>query len=195
MNKHHSYKINLCGLNDCSPEWHWETDGFRDYDLWAVFRGSGILEVNGVHYEAKEGVCFLLPPNARICGRHNPKDPLLTANVHFHFLEDEKPVFPLTCQQRFLVNVSFFKELLERTISCFYRNQQKDAVAWLTVVLNEFFSCPQIQEKNTSPTFTLNVSKTYADKLMKIFPKQRLYPLSPLNTDILRPILERFFIN
>lgn len=149
MNKHHSYKINLCGLNDCSPEWHWETDGFRDYDLWAVFRGSGTLEVNGVTYEAKEGACFLLPPNARIRGRHDPKDPLLTANVHFHFLEDEKPVFPLTCQQRFLVNVSFFKELLERTISCFYRNQQKDAVAWLTVVLNEFFSCPQIQEKNT----------------------------------------------
>ena len=51
MNKHHSYKINLCGLNDCSPEWHWETDGFGDYDLWAVFRGSGTLEVNGVHYK------------------------------------------------------------------------------------------------------------------------------------------------
>ena len=43
MNKNNnSYKINWGGINDCSPEWHWETNGFfikigrrtgREYDI------------------------------------------------------------------------------------------------------------------------------------------------------------------
>ena len=85
-----SYKINLCGVKDCTPDWHWETNGFNDYDLWAVFRGVGVLEVDGVEYEVKAGTCLLLPPNTKICGRHDPKNPLLTANVHFHFLQNDK---------------------------------------------------------------------------------------------------------
>lgn len=148
MLNQNSYKINLCGVKDCLPEWHWETNGFHDYDLWAVFRGSGILEVDGIAYEAKEGTCFLLPPNTEIRGRHDPKNPLSTANVHFHFLQDGEKVFPFSCQQRFPVNVAFFKELLNRTLSCFYSNQTKEAIDWLSVVLNEFFSSPQLQEKN-----------------------------------------------
>lgn len=149
MNNDITYKIVCCGTKDCLPEWRWDTDGFEDYDLWAVFRGTGFIEIDGVRYEVKEGTCFLLPPNAKICGRHNPKTPLLTANVHFHVLQNEQPIFPLSCQRRFLINVNFFKELLNRTLSAFYRNQHREAAHWLTVVLNEFFSSPQIQENNT----------------------------------------------
>lgn len=70
--------------------------------------------------------------------------------MHFHFLQNETPIFPFLFQQRFLTNVIFFKELLNRTLSAFYREQTKEAVDWLTVTLNEFFSALQIQEKNTT---------------------------------------------
>ena len=56
MKNENSYKINWCGIKDCSPEWHWDSNGFHDYDLWAVFRGSGFIEVGGIQYEAKEGM-------------------------------------------------------------------------------------------------------------------------------------------
>ena len=150
MKNETSYKINWCGIKDCDPLWHWDSNGFHDYDLWAIFRGSGFIEIDGVRYEAQEGRCFLLPPNARICGRHNPKTPLLTANVHFHFIQNGTPIFPFPMQQRFLNNTSFFKELLDRTLSAFYRNQVQEAVNWLTVVLTEFFSSPQIQERSVA---------------------------------------------
>ena len=149
MENKFSYKINWCGIKDCAPEWHWETNGFYDYDLWAVFRGAGIIEIDGIPYEAKEGMCFLLPPNTRICAQHDPKTPLLTANIHFHFLQNEQPVFPFLVERRFLVNVNFFKELLNHSLSAFYRTQTQESAEWLTVVLNEFFSSPKIQEKNT----------------------------------------------
>lgn len=150
MENKFSYKINWCGIKDCAPEWHWETNGFYDYDLWAVFRGAGIIEIDGIPYEAKEGMCFLLPPNTRICARHEPTTPLLTANIHFHFLQNGEPVFPHLIQQRFLLNTSFFKELINHTLSSFYCNQPQDATDWLTVVIKEFFSSPQVQEKNTT---------------------------------------------
>lgn len=153
MENSYSYKINWCGVKDCLPEWNWETNGFQDYDLWAVFRGVGIIEINGIQYEAKEGTCFLLPPKTHIRGWHNPKTPLLTSNVHFDFLQNGKSVFPFSDQRRFLINVVFFKELLDRTISFFYRNQTQEAVDWLNVVLHEFFSSPLTRENNS----TLNI--------------------------------------
>ena len=38
-------KVNSCGISDCRPEWHWDINGFNDYDLWTVFRGKGKLQV------------------------------------------------------------------------------------------------------------------------------------------------------
>ena len=158
-----SYKINWGGITDCDPTWHWDTNGFHDYDLWAVFRGSGFIEIDGVRYDAKEGMCFLLPPNARIRGRHDPKIPLLTANVHFHFLQNNAPIFPCQLQQRFVRNTTFFRELLDRSLSAFYRDQPQEAAAWLTVVLTEFFASPQMQEINT----TANIHTEYIQNICK----------------------------
>ncbi len=82
-------KINSCGVCDCAPEWQWHTMGFSDYDLWAVFRGSGTIRPTS-HGEISvhDGTCILLTPNTEYTARHDPEYPLLVITVHFDFLNE-----------------------------------------------------------------------------------------------------------
>ena len=135
-------RINSCGVTECAPSWSWDTGvhGFNDYDLWAVFGGSGEIEINGVKYEVKGGMCFILPPNSHIKGSHNPQNPLFTVNVHFTLISDDKAVFPYKLERRYIENQVFFRELLNRVILNYYRGEEKLAHKWLEVSLSEYFS-------------------------------------------------------
>lgn len=137
-----SYKINSCGIIDSPPEWHWDTDGFHDYDLWAVFRGKGTITLGTEVFTIEEGSCFLLPPNTSICGRHDPNDPLLTINIHFDFFEGDKKVFPSLEPKKYIADQSFFKKLLHKAVTAYNIGRKNEACDWLRVVLSEFFSSP-----------------------------------------------------
>ena len=83
-------KINSCGICDCLPEWSWHTDGFSDYDLWAVFRGEGTIQPeNESEFAVHDGVCVLLTPDTKYIAKHHPEQPLLVINVHFDFLDEK----------------------------------------------------------------------------------------------------------
>lgn len=143
-------KINSCGISDCRPEWHWDINGCNDYDLWAVFRGKGKLQIGNELLDVEEGVCLLLPPNLPIHGRHEKENPLFVINVHFDFIKESAPVYPHPLKKRFIVNLPFFKELLQRLLSAHYKGDENEASAWLTVILTEFFSSPVNRENATT---------------------------------------------
>ncbi len=134
-------KINSCGICDCLPEWSWHTEGFHDYDLWAVFRGEGSLYANAEHEIAvHDGVCILLTPNTKYTARHNPEQPLLVINAHFEFLDGEgKTVYPTGSQTKILSEPLFLKELLTRAVSFYNSNDETAAVSYLSAALTEFF--------------------------------------------------------
>ena len=145
--------INSCGITDCSPSWHWETaeNGFDDYDLWAVFRGNGELNVNGEEFSVSAGDCFLLPPHHAIIGRHKADDPLLVMNVHFSFINDGIAVCDLPLSKRYVADRRFFQRLLERVIYAHYQENSQKAELWLSSALEEFFSSPdEVQKESIS---------------------------------------------
>lgn len=143
-------KVNSCGISDCRPEWHWDINGFNDYDLWTVFRGKGKLQVGDEILDVEEGVCLLLPPNTPIHGRHEKDKPLFVINVHFDFTQNNTPVFPYLLKKRFIVNLPFFKELLQRLLSAHYKGNESEAHSWLNVILTEFSSSPVTRENATT---------------------------------------------
>lgn len=145
-------RINSCGISDCGASWSWDTSsrGFNDYDLWAVFRGAGELEVGDRSYAIESGMCFLLPPNTHVKGRHNPSNPILTVNIHFSFIENGRGVFPFQVQRRYVSNQAFFHELLERAVSTYYRGDEESAERWLEVSLDEFFASADCLDETPS---------------------------------------------
>ena len=139
-----SYKlvINSCGISDCTPDWSWITadTGFSDYDLWAVFRGNGELKSRGETFEVSAGSCMLLAPGEKYIGKQDPMSPLFVIHVHFCFLENEKAVAPFGIQHKHIADTAFFRDILNRVITYFYRNEAEKASFWLKAALFEFSS-------------------------------------------------------
>jgi AraC-like DNA-binding protein len=133
-------KINSCGVCDCAPEWQWHTMGFSDYDLWAVFRGSGTIRPTS-HGEISvhDGTCILLTPNTEYTARHDPEHPLLVITVHFDFLnENGEKTFDERLQARLTAYPQFFKDILLRVVSLYNSNDEASACVYLSAALEEF---------------------------------------------------------
>lgn len=140
------FRINSCGISDCSPDWKWTTNpaGFGDYDLWAVFRGIGQLSFHTKNtsedFHIREGACLLLAPDIFYTATHDPSRPLLVINVHFDFLDENgHPIRPaLRPEAKSISSPMFLKTLLMRTVSHFNSNKAEAASAFFLAALEEF---------------------------------------------------------
>lgn len=146
--------INSCGIYDCKPEWSWQTEktGFRDYDLWTVFRGEGILspDIEGATpIPVHEGTSILLEPNVCYKAYHDPKSPLLVISVHFDFLDDDNELFfSETMQTKLIQHIKFFEQLLLRMVSFHNSENHQAAHTYLKCALEEFYSAEPLSETN-----------------------------------------------
>ena len=137
-------RINSCGINDCSPQWSWTTpsQGFPDYDVWAVFRGNGIISPmisENTQYNLSDGTALLLAPNIQYIAKHDPNNPLFVINIHFDFIDENGQIlFPCGILAKYISDVSFLKTLLTRAVTLFYSNQQELAASYLATALSEY---------------------------------------------------------
>ena len=134
--------INSCGISDCLPDWSWTTGegGFPDFDLWCVFRGRGGISVAGETYDVSAGSCFLLPPETAITAWHDRNDPLLVINVHFDPMDRTPFLRSSAPRHRRMRDPAFFRELLDRMLFSYYRNDAGRAEIWLSAATAEFFA-------------------------------------------------------
>ena len=139
-----NFRINSCGINDCQPNWEWITpkQGFRDYDIWAVFRGNGFItsmDNEKTKYPVNEGAALLLAPGTQYIAEHQSDNPLLVINIHFDFLDENgKVIYPCGFLSKDVTNILFFKTLLIRIITLFNSNQHELAKTFLASALSEY---------------------------------------------------------
>ena len=130
-----NYTINSCGIYDCDSDWCWNTKGFKDFDLWAVLRGEGQINLDGTSHKIIPGTCFLIPPQTQIHGTHNPNNRILVYSVHF-----SSKSIPSNVDVKRITDTTFFKELFDRVIRFHNMNRADLTVSCLSILLNEFFS-------------------------------------------------------
>lgn len=140
------FRINSFARHVCPPDWSWDTRnaGWRDYDLWVVLDGRGVLASDDARWRLRPGACFVLRPKARYVGSHDPQNPLVVAACHFDFLNARGRAFhpaaealpPLFTQ---IAEPSFMRALLQRLEDARRAGPKDEAAVWLAAVITELF--------------------------------------------------------
>lgn len=102
----------------CEPSWRWarREKPIPNYDLFYVWSGEGEVEVNGTHYEAGKGSCFLFRPGDYTSATHNPQKPFVLTYIHFAVNE---PVSTVPERYRRLEDTVDFEYMLSRYVRLF----------------------------------------------------------------------------
>lgn len=138
----HDVHVNWCGIFPCEPDWIWDTaiTPLWDFDLWAVFGGSGVMRAPDMTVALAPGDCLLLRPGERyVCGT-DPAEPLLVHVVHFDFVDARSHAVAPPTQppiHRPLLDITFFRELTTRIIACHFDGRAEAADIWLRAALHE----------------------------------------------------------
>ncbi len=136
--------VNWGGFFPCEPDWTWDTatTPLRDFDLWAVFEGRGVMRAPDATFDLVPGDCLVLRPGDRYVCDTDAKERLLVHVVHFDFVNSRaRPITPddeeLPPLHRPLVNVIFFRALTTRIIRRHFDGRPGDADDWLRASLRE----------------------------------------------------------
>jgi AraC-like DNA-binding protein len=134
--------VNWCGIFPCEPDWTWDTatTPLRDFDLWAVFEGAGVMTAPDRTVTLASGDCLLLRPGERYVCRTETAVPLLVHVVHFDYVDARaRAVTPpaLPPLHRPLIDVTFFRELTTRVIERHLDRRADEADVWLRAALRE----------------------------------------------------------
>lgn len=135
-------RVNWCGIFPCEPDWTWDTatTPLRDFDLWAVFEGRGVMAAPDATVALAPGDCLLLRPGHRYVCHTAPDDPLLVHVVHFDFVDARsRAVRPrsLPPLHRALIDVTFYRELTTRIVHSHADGRRDEANLWLRAALRE----------------------------------------------------------
>jgi len=84
------------GQITCEAGWRWNTQDqpLTDFDLWYVWEGEGVMNLNAETYSLSKGSCFLFRPGDSTSAQHNPENPLTVTYIHFE--ADERDVRSLS---------------------------------------------------------------------------------------------------
>ena len=70
-------------LYHCEPAWHWKPAPLRDFDLWIILSGRGMLRWAEEKYVLRAGAGFVFQPGDRIEATHDPENPAVVFVCHF----------------------------------------------------------------------------------------------------------------
>lgn len=101
----------------CEPSWQWKRKvPLPNYDLVYVWKGEGMLVVNGEEYIISRGSCFFFHPGDWVTATHNPHNPLQMTYIHFNF-RNEPAIKPI--EYRVIQDTIMFESLLTRYVRLF----------------------------------------------------------------------------
>ena len=127
-----SVKVKSVLYTECVPEWNWDTrrDPLKDYDLWYIARGEGLLKTSHGSFSLGWGCCFILRPGEGFLVTHNRQKPLAVYAAHFDFTSSSDSL-PFA---QIIEDIHFFEKLFRRLVESeeIYRG------IWISAILNEY---------------------------------------------------------
>lgn len=154
-NRTYRLRINRCGRVRCEPGWHlgpeW-AQGLKDFDLWFVWAGRGLMRTSDGEVGLVPGSCFWMRPGRRYEATQDPAARLGVSYLHFELLPSSGPTLPLSgivppVEAVVVRHFAFFDAALNRVIEA-QREPGGAAVALklLAALLTDLVHLPPAEE-------------------------------------------------
>ncbi len=145
--------IHRAALFECAPDWRWNTKDAlpQDCNLWVVLRGRGEIRAQDALIPVDSGTAVLIFPHTVLSATHVPTHPLHVLSMHFGIGAEADEAPPLA---REIPDFGFFRELVMRVLRLYNAAQKRQAEAYLTAALAEFFSAPDERAADRSAAHT-----------------------------------------
>jgi len=129
----------------CSgPNWDWRNRAnySREFDLWLVVQGKGLIRTPDATYSLFGGACFLLRLWEPSIATSDPTDPILVSWVCFDCLDARgRNLAPdrlrLPPRSRQIAEISFLDTLIQRVVRAHTDESPEEAEEWLRAALLE----------------------------------------------------------
>ena len=140
-------RIHTTAFFHCRNDWVWDgsKQSFRDWDLWLIVDGTGLLEGPHGKLRLQAGDCLILRPWERYDGRIPAgSQPMRVYYVHYDLLRlDGRRILPAEenapAWHRTVECLSFLTQMLDRVVSAWRRapRNESQANAWFRCFLGE----------------------------------------------------------
>jgi AraC-like DNA-binding protein len=124
----------------CPADWRIDTR-WETHNLWTVLGGEGRMQAPEQAYDLSAGSCFVLRPQVRYIGSHNPRKPLDVVYIHFEPGKVAVPAF-----YRIVESLDFFQGMLERLLKAMRNGDKEESATWLAAALTELVEQEQRRE-------------------------------------------------
>ncbi len=114
----------VCGRVRFPPDWRsgpnwWRT--LKDHDLWFVWAGRGVMEIDGRPCELRAGTCVWMQPGRSYVTTHDPAHPLGVNFFHFGLNRDRRvsassPTRPAAIDHFIVRHFDFADTLMRRIL-------------------------------------------------------------------------------
>ncbi len=143
-------KILSCGKVHCEASWTWDTGLFRDYDLWTVLGGRGLLVDRKTkrEYELSAGDCFILQKGESYYGSTDKRNPLLVVYIHFDFDDSDESKIPDLYRK--IEKTSFFSGILDRFLLSVAESAKEESEVWFNAAIAEINSTDRKTDANSA---------------------------------------------
>ncbi len=92
-------QLGLRGRVRCEPGWHLGSDwskSLKDYDLWYIWEGKGLIQIDSNQIELNPGVCLWMQPGRRYEATQDIFARLSVTFIHFSVVSKNGNILPLS---------------------------------------------------------------------------------------------------
>jgi AraC-like DNA-binding protein len=138
--------MNQLGFKNALPGYTWDSRMFdwKDYDLWIILGGKGILRTPDGTFNLLPGDCLLLRPGEEYFFKNNTQNIVNIFYIHYDYIDSNMDIIPsdkikLPPFYRHIDELAFLYKLIDRIYES-HKNKEKTYNLWLEAILAEIDS-------------------------------------------------------
>jgi AraC-like DNA-binding protein len=166
--------VNKLGFSFGRPGGIWDSRmvDWKDYDLWVILRGKGILQTSEGTFNLLPGNCLVLRPWKKYIFKNDTQNPITLFYIHYNYMDLNMDIIPpdkieLPLFYRYIDELEFLKMSINRIYDAYKKNNIEDCNTWLETILKEIGTQHKKDKLTSSKTEQKKIFNTLCEEINK----------------------------